>query len=720
MRAHLTSAKTLQPIKELLPNPRSSLILYEFKVKANNEPCVSISKMRYLSQKRVGKHMTIASQAFKNAATIIGINLLFILANRAMEAFLLLQNHYLEGIVSSVLLGTMFDLSMLSLVSVLVFVLFLFTPSGIANIIKTSLLIISFLFHLLHLPLLTFFIQTLTPLDRMLFANTLKELVFTIRTAGINLILVSGMLVLYGFIFWMLVWALKRINIAVKHEKRIASAVIILAISSFWLQPGSFGFKTYHNIYIQENKSVYFYKDAIGHFASKVFSSNDGNEFYSNALQFQEYFDHLDYVSVEYPFLNVRQKDNPWGVFFPVKETPPNIIMIIVEGLNNDFLLPDDGVILMPFLDSLKRKSLYWDHFLGTGEMSYAVLPSMIGSLPHGEIGFTMLNDAPLHLSLINRLRPHGYQTGFFYGQGGYFHQKEAFLKRNGIDLMVDKTDYDQDFRKIIDPHSNYFWGYHDQDLFRNYFRTVDHLDGCQRFDIFFTATMHSPFAIENEDFYHERYNEIINEANLSSRHRTFYNKYKKYLRTLLFTDDALHYFFNEYEKTDCFENTIFIITGDHPMSEVPIANQLKKYHVPLIVYSPMIIKPKTIGSVSGQFEVYPAILDLLEINFGVDLCMYTQSFGLPAATRKEFAAETVIPLMRRNRLVDEILYENYFLTKDKLYKVEKGFRISPLNHPAIKAKLQKMLEAYNNVNNDMVRRARLMPDSIFLECTGL
>lgn len=662
----------------------------------------------------------MADEALMNARTFFGINLLFMLASRAIEAFLLLQNHIFEGIVSSVLLGAMIDLSMLSLVSVLVFVLFLFTPPGIAKIIRTSLLILSFLFHVLHLPLLSFFIHTLMPLDRMLFANTLKELVFTIRTAGINPILVSGVFALYGVIFWMLVSTLKRYFFALKPGKKAVSVVIILAISSFWLQPGNFGVKTHQNIYIQKNKSVYFYKDAIGHFGSKVFSSGADVGFYANALQFQEYFDHLDYVSVEYPFLNVRPKDNPLGVFFPLKEKPPNIIMIIVEGLNNDFLLPDEGVVLMPFLDSLKRKSLYWDHFLGTGEMSYAVLPSMIGSLPHGEKGFSMLDEAPLHLSLINRLRPHGYHTGFFYGQGGYFHNKDAFLRQNNIDLIVDKANYDQDFQKIIDPHSNYFWGYHDQDLFRNYFRAIDQYDECKRFDIFFTATMHSPFTIENEDFYHERYNEIIHEAITSSRHRAFFNKYKQYLRTLLFTDDALRYFFYEYAKTDCFENTLFIITGDHPMSEVPIANQLKKYHVPLIVYSPMITQARTIGSVSGQFEVYPAILDLLEINFGVDLCKYTQSFGLPAATNKEFAAETVIPFMRRCRVIDEILYENYFLTKDKLYKVEKGFEISAVNNPDIKDRLQKMLEAYNNVNNDMARKARLIPDSVFLECTGL
>ncbi len=662
----------------------------------------------------------MADEALMNARSFFGINLLFILANRAIEAFLLLQNHFFEGIVASVLLGTMIDVSMLSLVSVLVFVLFLFTPLGIANIIKTSLLIVSFLFHVLHLPLLSFFIHTLMPLDRMLFANTSKEILFTIRTAGLNLLMVSGVFALYGFIFWMLVPVLERFYFAVKLGKKAVYVVIVLAISSFWLQPGNFGIKTHQNIYIQQNKSVYFYTDAIGHFGSKIFSSGADVGFCKNALQFQEYFDHLDHVSVEYPFLNVRRKDNPWGVFFPVKEEPPNIIMIIVEGLNNDFLLPDEGVVLMPFLDSLKRKSLYWDHFLGTGEMSYAVLPSMIGSLPHGEKGFSMLDEFPLHLSLINRLRPHGYHTGFFYGQGSYFHNKDAFLGRNNIDLIVDKTNYDQDFQKIIDSHSNYFWGYHDQDLFRNYFRTVDHYDGCQRFDIFFTASMHSPFAIVNEDFYNIRYNEILNDANLSSRHHTFYNTYKKNLRTLLFTDDALRYFFNEYAQTDCFENTIIIITGDHPMSEVPIANQLKRYHVPLIVYSPMITHSKIISSVSGQFEVYPAILDLLEMNFGLDLCKYTQSFGLPAATNKEFIAETVIPFMRRNRLIDEILYGNYFLTKDKLYKVEKGFEISPVNNPGIKNDLKKMLEAYNNVNKDMVRKARLIPDSVYLECTGL
>jgi phosphoglycerol transferase MdoB-like AlkP superfamily enzyme len=47
--------------------------------------------------------------------------------------------------------------------------------------------------------------------------------------------------------------------------------------------------------------------------------------------------------------------------------------------------------------------------------------------------------------------------------------------------------------------------------------------------------------------------------------------------------------FFDAYSKRSDFNNTIFLITGDHRMPEIPMSDKIDRYHVPLIVYSPML-----------------------------------------------------------------------------------------------------------------------------------
>ncbi len=661
-----------------------------------------------------------AGEAQKITVILLVLNLVFIILNRAIEAFLLLQNHHFEGIIPDVLLGLVFDLPALCLAGILFFLVFLLLPSAWSGALKIVILALSFLFHLFHLQLLYFFSATLTTLDRLLFAHTFEELVFTIKTAGIDFGLVLSLFVLYSLLFWLAAWLFFKYRLFIRFRKAAAWIVPVIATGCLWMSPGYIVTHSYQSINIQKNKSLHFYEDVVKHLSQKIFYRDRVYDIIANSEKYQQYYYEHEYVSKEYPFLNKRHTCNPWGNFFIKGEEPPSIVMIIVEGLNNDFLLPDDGVMLMPFLDSLKNESLYWDHFLGTGERSFAVLPSMIGSLPHGEIGFSMLGDMPLHLSLINQLNPYGYKTGFFYGQSGYFHNKESYLYRNNIDIFVDKENFDDGFTKIYDPKSDYFWGYHDRDLFRNYFMITGDDKRCRRLDIFFTGTMHSPFAIDNEKHYNSRYDRIINGSNLPPERIAYYQNYKHYLRTLLFTDDALRYFFENFSKNRCYENTIFIITGDHPMTEVLVANPLKKYHTPLIVYSPLLTRSKTISSVAGQFDVLPALINLLERNFEIDFGKYSSIFGLPADTTREFRSRAMIPFMRGNRLVDELLYNNYFLSGGRLYDVRPGFEIIPVDKPKIKEKMQMMLKAYNKVNDDMIREARLIPDSLFFSHTHL
>ncbi len=661
-----------------------------------------------------------SAEAMQISVQLLLLNLMFVAINRLIESLLLFRMHHLQGMYGDAFSGLLFDVAMVCLFSVFFFMLILIMPPGRRKTAIGAVSMISFLFHVSHQPIAYFFVATLTPLDRLLFTHSWREIMTTVSTAGINFLLVFLFLVIYSFAFWITAKRVFKYNYFYRFHKYIAVIVTLLAVLFVVIRPGHMNPSSFHSGDIIRNKPLIFYKDALSYFYFRLIKPPVHGNVIENTAHYQQLFDQHEYVSEKHAFLNKRKQSNPWGAFFSETNAPPSVFMIFVEGLGNDFLLPQDGVMLMPFLDSLKNESLYYDHFLGTGEGSYAVLPSMIGSLPHGVRGFTLLDDMPLHLNLINLLRPHGYSSGFYYGQGGYFHEKEKYLRRNMIDRFVEKNDYDDDYFRIYDPHSDYHWGFHDQDLFSNYLRNYLHDQDCRKLEIFFTGSMHSPFIIERDEHYDRRYDTVIANADISPERRAYYRNYHRYLRTLLFTDDALRLFFEEVSQRPCFEQSIFIITGDHPMRELPSGNALKKYHVPLIVYAPMLKESRRISSVTSQFDVMPALLNLLEQNYGLSIGRYSHMFGLPADTTTGFKANNTIPLMRGNRHLDEMVHRNYFLSQNQLYEIHEGLDIVPVNDAEMFNHLQEMLQAYQRVNNDVVRTANMLPGATFLDHTGM
>ncbi|MFN3555614.1 MAG: LTA synthase family protein [Bacteroidales bacterium] len=666
--------------------------------------------------KRFVKHLKSCITA---GALLFVVNALFFVLLRMLETGMMLYNHKIPGILKDSVLGLGHDIVALGWITLILLpLLFLFHRIGRKACLVAGA-VFSVIFQIIHFLIVNFYISTLTPLDALFLAHSKEELFFTLRTAGINYGLFVVGLTLFALLYVLsIVWFRKHQPFTFLKHYYLFFAIGVLAVGSL-TQYNPAETRSFHSVNIRQNKSVHFYSDVWASMRNKWFSPFANWERDLVVKRYHSLFDHKEYVCLEYPFLNRRNRANPWGAFFNTSETPPSVVILIIEGLGNDFVKPGSDIVLMPFLDSLLGESLYYKHFLGAGERSYAVLPSITGSLPHAEKGFTLLPQMPLHLTLYNQLQHQGYSTGFFYGQGAYFHQKDAFLKRNHVDLIVDKTDFPAEFVKIYDPRSDYHWGYHDKDLFRNYFRFRQHDQQRPVFDVFFTGTMHSPFVIDQQEYYDQRLQSLLSAASLEPELMGFYENYAQFFRTVLFTDDALRFFFQEYQKLPAWQNTIFVITGDHPITEIPISNALKRYHVPLVVYSPLLNQAATFQAISGQFEVLPALVNLLEQNYGLQFGNYNHVFGVPADTCSSFTSSLKMPLMRGNRRIDEFVAGKLFYSGGRLYEILEDFQLKPNSSKSARDSLKEMLDVYNFVNNEVVQKMRLIPDSVFFQNTG-
>jgi len=403
---------------------------------------------------------------------------------------------------------------------------------------------------------------------------------------------------------------------------------------------------------------------------------------------------------------NIERDDNP-GEYFNKFEGSPNIVLLIIEGLNDDFIHPYKGASLMPFLTELKNKSLYWKHCFTLGERSFAAVPSILGGLPYGDNGFTLQERLPRHLSLVSVLNSNDYFTTFYYGQGAWFHKKDRFFAHNDMDLIFDKSKFSENYNKIVVGDDQFFWGYNDKDLFSQSLKVIDTLNQNRRFDIYFTGTSHSPYIISNDDLYNNKLQAITSEQN-----KAFFTTYGKYLKSVLYVDDALKDFFNEYKKRSNYENTVFIITGDHPMTEVPIDNSLKRYHVPLIIYSEKLKENHTFSHTVSHLDISESILSLLQ-NYIEHIPSISTSLGYQLFS-KENAAVKSLAFMNDNREVIDFLYGNYYLSKNKLYYVDSVLNINEIENDSIELLLSKKLTAFNNTSRLVTRNNTIISSSLY------
>ncbi|MDZ4667464.1 MAG: LTA synthase family protein [bacterium] len=410
------------------------------------------------------------------------------------------------------------------------------------------------------------------------------------------------------------------------------------------------------------------------------------------------------------------EKKDVLGPHFNQFNKSPNIVFIIVEGLNDDFINDYHGIEWMPFLNELSSKSLYWNHCLTLGERSFAAVPSLIGSLPFGEKGFTLLNRYPLHQTLPSILKSNGYYTTFYYGQGAWFHQKDLFFKYNNLDLIFDNTCFHPKYSKIIVGSDQFFWGYNDKDLFSQSLEVIDTLSAKKRLDIYFTGSSHNPFVISNKLGYQEKYRALV-KLKSNKDEKQFFKTYEKYLITLPFVDDAFKDLFSNYRKREDFQNTIFIITGDHPMTEVPIANSLKRYHVPLLIYSPKLKSAKVFTEVVSHLDVFETLLSYLD-NYQIKIPKTSTALGGSLIVGEKMA-EKKLAFMNDNREVVDYLKGDYYLTDDKLFKVSKGFEILPIEDKFIKNGMLAELLNYNKTRLYVSLKDALLPVLNFYQNHG-
>ena len=299
--------------------------------------------------------------------------------------------------------------------------------------------------------------------------------------------------------------------------------------------------------------------------------------------------------------------------------TPRNVVVLICESLGMEYYGSynhhlDDGKYqgFTPFLDTLCAKSLTYEMSFCNGRKSIDGMPSVLSSIPMFIEPF-FLTPASLNTigGLARSLNSKGYATAFFHGAENGSMGFEAFSRSSGFQQYYGRTEYNEDPNFDGDKDFDGLWAIWDEPFLLFYSQTMTQQLKEPFMTAVFTASSHHPFNIP------EQYRDTFPESQLPMH------------KCIRYLDHSLRRFFEHASKQPWYQNTLFVITGDHTNQSCHDEYQtdLGLYCVPVIFFDPSgeVFAAERRKGVSQQIDIMPTLLSALHydepyVAFGQDL----------------------------------------------------------------------------------------------------
>ncbi len=564
----------------------------------------------------------------------------------------------------------------------------------------------------LYLALIVVFSERNTPFDHELFTRSWKDSWLTTRQ-----MMTSGWFVYLPFAVYS---ALYFLLYSWLRKKEFSKGVLLLFITVSltatvfirFCNPAERWFQQKSGFNLTCNKFSFWIRDTYRYFTAKkiydpsTFTSAQLKE----AVDFYQQNQPFEFTNKEYPLMHKRGHDVLGGYFNLNKAMPPNIVILVVEGLSRDFSGDKAfAASFTPFLDSLSGKSLVWNNFLSTAPGTFAAHPAISGSLPYGSHGFSAINIMPDHLSLIKILGRNGYHTKFLIGFNPDFDNMGGYIRLQGTDFIL--SHYGPKYKKMGVGSEGWSMGYPDDALFSRSFEIMDSIKQRPYLNIYHTGTTHLPYLFAQKAIYEKKFDEKLKTLTVAPGIRKTLKKCKTVLVTFMFADDCIRNFFSTYAKRADFQNTIFFITGDHHIGSFPSTGSIDDYHVPLIIYSPMLKEPHRFYSVNSHNDLAPTITDLVLDNYNLPFRpREVHWLGRDIDTCTSFRSIQSMPFMEWDREITNYLYKNYLLVEDMLYKLTPDLLMVPVANDSLKNHITDLRENFKLINSYVCNNNKIYP----------
>ncbi|WP_375319341.1 LTA synthase family protein [Candidatus Tisiphia endosymbiont of Oplodontha viridula] len=306
-----------------------------------------------------------------------------------------------------------------------------------------------------------------------------------------------------------------------------------------------------------------------------------------------------------------------------------NVIFITVESLSSEFMGKfGNQQNITPNLDRLAEQSIFFTNLYAVGTRTVRGLEAITLSVPPTP-GSSIIR-RPDNQSLFNIatiFKNQGYAINFLFGGYSYFDNLQNYFHGNGYNIV------DQGNLKSHEISFSNIWGVADEDILIKSLELADqnYKQGKAFFSLIMTVSNHRPYT--------------FTEGRIDLPSGSGRSAAVKY------TDYAIGKFLALAKTHPWFDNTIFVITADHCASSAGKTDlPVNKYHIPLLIYAPNILKPQIVDNLASQIDIAPTILGLL--NFSYNSKFFGQDILNMPANRAFISTYQLLGFMKDNHLV--------------------------------------------------------------------
>jgi len=622
--------------------------------------------------------------------------LFFAIAIRFFEASLL--NNANTGFLSSILLnltGLCYDISLFFRAGIEVWVVFVTACFLSEKISRVLLRVLQSLMLFFSLICVQFFATSGYLLDSAMFSYTFKEILLIIRSSSeIPVWVYITIIVLPLLYFWV-----SSIRIKVNHI--CFYIFVILTLSSFFSFSNLSKYSDYYHVKV--NKGSFFMKSVFKKQTSTL--EMELKDITKVVEEFRSYFPEHQFVEPEYPFLYKSVYKDVLSPFLNLNSEPPNIVIVIVEGMGYEHLYNDYK--LMPFLESLSKHSLSWENCFSVSPRTSGVLPALLGNSPIGDKGFLSLCPYnPEFHSLTRILHQNSYTNYFFHGGPSSWKNLDLFSVQNNMIYLKD-DEWNQD---IIEETIASKWGYEDHLIYKQALRNLNRKTETPRTDIYLSTITHHPWEYPRSSFFQNMVKDKVTQNNLipSDQKNKIFKRLDIY-GAYAYADWSIQQLMEGYKKREDFNNTIFIITGDHHALSKQFSGAFS-YHVPLIIYSPMLKSERTMKGVVSHRDITPTLLSFLHNNFNIETPEEVAWMNIALDTSITFNANTFSYLQGGRGHCEGIIYKNYLYCEGIIDEFsDNGSRRLENPDQEIVDKMNRLLNLYKTLDYYILQNDALL-----------
>ncbi len=306
-----------------------------------------------------------------------------------------------------------------------------------------------------------------------------------------------------------------------------------------------------------------------------------------------------------------------------------NIVFITVESLSSEFMGKfGNQQNITPNLDKLAEQSIFFTNLYAVGTRTVRGLEAITLSVPPTP-GSSIIR-RPDNQSLFNIatiFKNQGYAVNFLFGGYSYFDNLQNYFHGNGYNIV------DQGNLKSNEISFSNIWGVADEDILIKSLELADqnYKEGKAFFSLIMTTSNHRPYTFPEGRI------DLPSGGGRSA--------------AVKYTDYAIGKFLELAKTHPWFDNTIFVITSDHCASSAGKTDlPVNKYHIPLLIYAPNILKPQIVDNLASQIDIAPTILGLL--NFSYNSKFFGQDILNMPANRAFISTYQLLGFMKDNHLV--------------------------------------------------------------------